>query len=190
MENEWRKNFKGENGMKKLFGFFVVLTLFAGSILCANQTGFAQEDDGFMLEEITVTAQKREENKQKVAIAMEVLAGEDLEATGKNDLSEILENISSIIVNKTGSNLRVSLRGISDDQGDGSVQISTPTVAVNTDGIMSNRQKSGTGLFDIERVEVLYGPQSTSVPHQNSMYMRHGAVLNSAAMIFFIRKEP
>lgn len=123
----------------------------------------AQETAGdeFTLEEITVTAQKREENTQKVPITMDVFSGEQLKELGNNNINQILENVASVVVNKTGQSMRVSLRGISDDQPEGSVQMSTPSVAINTDGIMTNRQKPGTGLFDIERVEVLYGPQST-----------------------------
>ena len=143
----------------------IVLTLIIGSrfifagalVLCAQETA-TQE---FTLEEITVTAQKREENQQKVPIAMDVVSGDEIKELGKNDIESILDNISSAIVNKTGTALRVALRGVSNDLPDGTVEVATPSVALNTDGVMSNRQQSGQGLFDIERVEVLYGPQST-----------------------------
>jgi len=147
---------------KKLLSYVIILAC-AGLFLAGGQSLLAQESDvdAFMLEEVTVTATKRAENKQNVPIAMEVMSGEDLQTIGSNDVNEILQNVSNVVVNKTGQNLRISLRGVSDDQPEGQVQMSAPTVAVNTDGIMSNRQSSGMGLFDIERVEVLYGPQST-----------------------------
>jgi iron complex outermembrane receptor protein len=122
--------------MKKFI--IVIFTAVIGCVFVCDVPGvFAQgsDVDEFTLKEITVTAQKREENKQKVPIAMEVLSGDQLRELGNNDLDEILENISSIVVNKTGQNLRISLRGISDDQPEQSVQMSAPTVAVNTDGI-------------------------------------------------------
>lgn len=69
--------------------FFAVLCLATIAVGAAPRV-FAQEDDSdqFTLEEITVTAQKRAENQQKVPIAMEVISAEDLRMSGKNDLSE------------------------------------------------------------------------------------------------------
>lgn len=136
-------------------GFFFIFN--NTPLVSAQDTG----DYEFTLEEITVTAQKREENQQKVPIAMEVVSGDEIKELGNNDIESILDNISSAIVNKTGTALRVALRGVSNDMPDGTVEVATPSVALNTDGVMSNRQQSGQGLFDIERVEVLYGPQST-----------------------------
>jgi iron complex outermembrane receptor protein len=133
-------------------------------VLGGTWTALAQDagSDEFMLEEITVTASKRSENQQKVAITMEVLSSEELKMSGKNDLDEILSNVSSVLVNKAADGLRISLRGISDDQSTFHNQsVSMPTVAVNMDGVYSNRKDTGSGLFDLERVEVLYGPQST-----------------------------
>ncbi len=125
---------------------------------------YAQEEDSdeFILEEITVTAQKRAESQQKVAIQMEVVTGEDLVGTGKDNMDDILRDVSSVIINKSEDGMRVSLRGLTDD---GLVNFdlhnSTPMVAVNIDGAHDSSSASGLNLFDVERVEVLAGPQST-----------------------------
>jgi iron complex outermembrane receptor protein len=120
------------------------------------------EEDEFTLEEITVTAQKREENQQKVAIAMEVISGEDLTAMGKNDIDEILKDIASIEISSASTGTRINIRGLVDDGGSmNDLELQAPMVAVNVDGAYSNMHNAGNGLFDIERVEVLMGPQST-----------------------------
>jgi iron complex outermembrane recepter protein len=133
-------------------------------LLSGSPQVFSQESssDDFTLEEITVTAQKRAENQQKVAIAMEVISSADIKELGKSNLDEILTNVSSAIVQKAADGYRISLRGISDDSSASFGQsMATPTVAINTDGVYSNRKDTGSSLYDVERVEVLYGPQST-----------------------------
>lgn len=148
--------------MRKIFmTIFAAITVFFLSTNVSSVT--AQEIfEEFTLEEITITAQKREENQQKTAMAVEVITAEDLQRSGKADLTDILSNVPGLITNTASDGLRISLRGISDDTATFKGQsMSTPAVAVNTDGVYSNRKDSGTGLFDLERVEVLYGPQST-----------------------------
>lgn len=148
--------------MKRLCLMFMIVMFVIGGIPFAYAQDTDSDSNEFELEEITVTASKRAENQQKVAITMEVLSSEELKMSGKNDLDEILSNVSSILVNKAADGLRISLRGISDDQSTFHDQsVSMPTVAINMDGIYSNRKDTGSGLFDLERVEVLYGPQST-----------------------------
>ncbi|MBN1625745.1 MAG: TonB-dependent receptor [Deltaproteobacteria bacterium] len=151
--------------MKKRY-FYYLLTLTIGFIIALGDASalFAQETatDEFTLEEITVTAQKREENQQRVPIAMEVISGEALKEIGKNDIDQILSTVSSVIINKAVDGMRVTLRGMANDQNNfGGMQASTPTVAVNMDGAFTQRNAAGNNLYDIERVEVLYGPQST-----------------------------
>jgi iron complex outermembrane recepter protein len=91
-----------------------------------------------------------------------VILGEELTLSGKNDLNEILAELSSVIVQKAPDGIRVSLRGMSDAQAPfHGTSVSMPTVAVNMDGVYSNRKDMSTGLFDLDRAEVLYGPQST-----------------------------
>lgn len=151
--------------MKKQSGLLLLTFLLGCYFLMGDISSVFAEGSGievFTLDEITVTAQKREENLQKVPIAMEVISSEDIKALAKNDLDEIISKVSSAIVQKAADGYRISIRGISDDSSSSMGQsMAAPTVAVNTDGVYSNRKDTGMGLFDIERVEVLYGPQST-----------------------------
>lgn len=148
-------------------GFMEIIIFALGFIfIYSSAPMILAQDSGdyeFTLEEITVTAQKREENQQKVPIAMEIISAEDLSMTGKNDLNEILSNIPSLVVGITSDGVRISLRGMGDDSEAyaGGQSVSMPSVALNMDGVYSNRKDTGFGLFDLERVEVLYGPQST-----------------------------
>jgi iron complex outermembrane recepter protein len=126
--------------------------------LCAQET--SQEE--FTLEEITVTAQKRAENQQKVPIAMDVISGAQLAESGQDNVSDILKNLSNSMVNNNSDGMRVTVRGLAESEGSfNNMRVSTPTVAINVDGSYNTNNNSGENLFDVERVEVLYGPQST-----------------------------
>jgi len=63
---------------------------------------FAQESSAeeFTLEEITVTAQKREENQQKVPIAMQVISGEQMKELGQTNIEDILASVGNVVINK------------------------------------------------------------------------------------------
>jgi iron complex outermembrane recepter protein len=127
-------------------------------VLCAQET----QSDEFTLEEITVTAQKRTENQQKVAIAMEVISGEELTATGKSNVDDILANLSNAMVSYGQNGMRISLRGITETETPmNDLRVSNPSVAINVDGAFNKSDSAGQNLFDVERVEVLAGPQST-----------------------------
>ena len=143
---------------------FLVLTIGLAFSLSGASALYAQESstDEFTLEEITVTAQKRAENQQKVAIAMEVVSGDEIRELGKNDIDEVLSGISNTIIEKSQEGYRITIRGISDSSDAYKGQsMAAPAVAINMDGVYSNRKDTGSGLYDLERVEVLYGPQST-----------------------------
>jgi iron complex outermembrane recepter protein len=144
-----------------------LLTLAVGSLLAFGDMSSlsAQEtkSDEFTLEEITVTAQKRVENQQKVAIAMDVITSDEIKELGRNNIDDILSNVSNAIINRAADGLRVSLRGISDESSlnSNNQHVSGSTVAVNLDGAFNSSDGAGMNLFDVERVEVLVGPQST-----------------------------
>jgi outer membrane receptor protein involved in Fe transport len=93
---------------------------------------------------------------------MEVITGEDLVAMGKDNVDEILKDIPNVLINTASDGMRISLRGITDDSNNFQDQrVSDSAVALNVDGAYAYQSNAGQGLFDIERVEVLMGPQST-----------------------------
>jgi iron complex outermembrane recepter protein len=146
--------------------FHVILVLIVGLMFVLTEAVCvsAQEakSDEFTLEEITVTASKRAENQQKVPIAMDVISSDEIRELGKNNIDEILSGVSNTIIEKSRDGYRIAIRGITDSsQPFHGMSTAQPAVAVNTDGVYSNRKDTVAGLFDIERVEVLYGPQST-----------------------------
>jgi iron complex outermembrane receptor protein len=123
------------------------------------------QDEEFSLEEITVTAQKRLENQQNVPIAMEIVTGDKIREQGISNLDEAILTLPFVWINEAYDGYRVSIRGISNEgspgTGGATYDSVTPTVAVNTDGAFTILRKSGADMFDIERIEVLAGPQST-----------------------------
>jgi iron complex outermembrane recepter protein len=146
--------------------FQVILASIAILMVAIGNAGLlhAQEStsEEFTLEEITVTAAKRAENQQKVAISMDVISSDEIKELGKNNIDEILSGVSNTIIEKARDGYRIAIRGITDSsQPFHGMSTAQPAVAVNTDGVYSNRKDTVAGLFDIDRVEVLYGPQST-----------------------------
>jgi iron complex outermembrane receptor protein len=149
---------------KRSFQFIIALIagflfVFGDAIFLCAQEGSSDE---FTLEEITVTAAKRVENQQKVAIAMDVITGEKLAEAGKTNVDDILSSISNVMVNMAADGMRVSVRGLVENETPSfDMHSSSPMVAINVDGAYNSASSAGQNLFDIERVEVLYGPQST-----------------------------
>ncbi len=143
-----------------LFSLLLFLLCFSIGISRAIAADDAAE---FTLEEITVTAAKQgEQNLQKVPLAMDVITGEDFAKNAKANVDDILSNLASVFINTNADGMRVSIRGITDtDPVYGGRKSSSPTVAMNVDGAYNSMNTSGQNLFDVERIEVLMGPQST-----------------------------
>lgn len=165
--------------MKKnfLIVFSVVLTLglFFGdlSLVCAQEN----DTEEFTLEEITVTAQKREENLQKVPITMETISGYDLSEMGKTSIDDILTNIAGAWIQGSGVQFNIVMRGMDNDEG---ARSSFSMTAINLDGVYSNNREVGSvGTYDLQRVEVLVGPQGT-------LYSRNA----SAGVVNFVTNNP
>lgn len=82
--------------MKRILMVVFIAAIGFGFVFNDLPSAYCQEGE-FTLEEIIVTAQKREENLQKVAIPMQVFEGSELSETGKNNMDKILENVASVV---------------------------------------------------------------------------------------------
>ncbi|HEY6868510.1 MAG TPA: TonB-dependent receptor [Novosphingobium sp.] len=109
--------------------------------------------------EIVVTAQNRAENVQDVPIAINVISGDALKEKGVNDLKDLGKIAPSVQITDDNSVIHVTVRGIGTYSNDESQDSS---VVVNVDGEYLNRgEVMNLALFDLDRVEVLRGPQGT-----------------------------
>jgi len=124
--------------------------------LIAPQVGFAQDD--YSIEEIIVTAQKREQSLQDVPVAISAFSGDALERASIQNLNEVVAYTPGLAgQNQTGNNLdHLSVRGVSSsDFGTGG----DLSVGVYENGIYRPRSGGVLGFYDMERVEILKGPQ-------------------------------
>jgi iron complex outermembrane receptor protein len=140
-------------------------TLFRSSlsvfVLFMSLTVQAQEP-GLALEEVIVTAQKREQTLQDVPISVSAFTNEMLEAMGIDELEDIGAKVPNLFLNSFNNEpttVRMFIRGI----GQNDVQLTQdPSVALYIDGVyVGTSVGSGMETVDLERIEVLRGPQGT-----------------------------
>lgn len=121
----------------------------------------AKADDANQLQTIVITATKRAEPLQSVPIAITVLNGEQLEQSNLNTLGAITSQTPTVNFRTGASNKDTSLfvRGVGTITTSPGVE---PTVSTVIDGVVTARPGQATmDLVDIERIEVLRGPQGT-----------------------------
>lgn len=133
----------------------------AAGVLLGPPAACATESPEF-LEEIVVTAQKREQSINEVGIAVDVLSGSDLRSTRSFQLRDIATQSPNLNIHGPfGENgyPEITIRGMNAD----SFQQSAPQAAgTYVDGVyLSNPPLTAFQLFDLDRVEVLKGPQGT-----------------------------
>lgn len=109
--------------------------------------------------DIIVTATKRGERLQDVPAAITAIAGDDLSARGLVDLKGLATQVPSITYGQHAGSTQISIRGVGSTVDSG---LTEPTVALYVDGIYLPRSTMALlrGV-DVERVEVLRGPQGT-----------------------------
>ncbi|MEQ9661901.1 MAG: TonB-dependent receptor [Parasphingopyxis sp.] len=142
------------------------------ALLCANATGAQAQDISANNSStqsagtetaggtpIIVTAQKREESLQDIPLAVTAIGGDSLEQRGVSDIAGLAADVPGLDVSEQIGQARITLRGIGVDN------ISTgaeSSVAFNQDGVYFSRSSAALASFyDINRVEVLRGPQGT-----------------------------
>jgi outer membrane receptor protein involved in Fe transport len=122
----------------------------------------AADADPGQLDEIVVTAQKTSENLNKVPISMSVLTGQNLAdegIKGYEDLARAVPNVSFTNFGGPGQS-NIEIRGISSQAGSATTGIYLDDVPINIINIYT-AGATEPKFFDIDRVEVLRGPQGT-----------------------------
>ncbi len=118
----------------------------------------AQTASAQMLEEVVVTATKRAEGLQDVPIAISVMSGAQIEEKALTNLEDMTPYLPNVHVAEGGAGTQLFIRGIGSGINYGFEQ----SVGTFVDGVYYGRGRSARGKFlDLERVEVLKGPQST-----------------------------
>ena len=128
----------------------------------AQDSATPEEQADAGLGEIVVTANKRSENMQNVPIAINAIGGEDLAARGVLETSDLAAQVPNLQISSPfGTNQpNFILRGISIGNEFNSNQASPNGVYLD-EVYLSARFAQGMNLFDLERVEVVKGPQGT-----------------------------
>ncbi|SEH11189.1 Outer membrane receptor proteins, mostly Fe transport [Sphingopyxis sp. YR583] len=139
-----------------------LVALLAASALASPGIAFAQDtapaEDQGGLEEIIVTAQKRAEGLSDVPISISAVSGKQVESYGQTNLEQISSSVPNLKITQTAIANRIAIRGIASGDNKGFEQ----SVAMFVDGVYYGRdQLSRLPLVDMERVEVLRGPQPT-----------------------------
>ncbi|GAB4140106.1 MAG: hypothetical protein Tsb0016_07130 [Sphingomonadales bacterium] len=121
----------------------------------------AAERSTNVLDVITVTAQKREQSAQDVGIAMQVFSGPQLKAFGVEDSYDIASLTPGVHIsgNLAGQNTQFTIRGVT--QNDFNDIVEAPNATYLDEGYIAIAQGQTFSVFDIERVEILKGPQGT-----------------------------
>ena len=125
------------------------------TLLCGVSSIEAAEP--LVLEEITVSAQKREQSLQDVPISVSAVSGVKMEEAGITNLETLSAYVPNFSMNQTGIASVISIRGVSSGINEGLEQ----SAGMYSDGIYYGRGPlSRVPMMDMQRVEVVRGPQS------------------------------
>ncbi len=136
------------------------LALILPSLLAAHSVGLAAQD-GAVFEEVLVTAEKRTESLQNLSQAVTALTAEDVENRQLSsfvDLSAIAPGVN--VAKNEGFKTVITIRGIGNEANQNA--IANPSVSYHLDGVyVASPFALQTDFLDLERIEVLRGPQGT-----------------------------
>ena len=142
---------------------FVLLSGVGAAILASAHPATAQESQseneaGFG-GDIVVTAQRRAEPLQKTPLAISAISGDNIGPGQVQKFSDLQGTVPNLSISLYNGAARANIRGIGLEQVNTGAEGS---IAINQDGVFISRPAVGlSGFYDVERVEVLRGPQGT-----------------------------
>ena len=141
----------------------VAAMLFTGTTVI-HKPAHAQGRSSALLEEIVVTARKREENLQDAPIAVSAFTGDALDFRGVTEIGKLDQFVPNLVLNESTtysnvSNAAVYIRGIGQNDF---TPVIDPGVGIYVDGVYLGRSVGAVlDIVDVDRIEVLRGPQGT-----------------------------
>jgi iron complex outermembrane recepter protein len=132
----------------------------AGTLADAAEQASTESAAAPALEEITVTATRREESISRVPISITAMNQEMLEQKGIKDFADVARYTPGVAFD-AGQTNQISIRGISSSGGSGTTGIYIDDVPIQVRSLGFNSDDALVKLFDLDRVEVLRGPQGT-----------------------------
>jgi iron complex outermembrane receptor protein len=137
----------------------MLLGVAATAAALCMRPGQAQQAGSEALEEVIVTAQKRAEKLQDTPIAVSAVTGETIERLNLDDVASLAVSNPSLAYSEAGGEAQIYIRGVGSNIFSVGVDQS---VATHIDGVYVGRANMGlTQFLDVDRVEVLRGPQGT-----------------------------
>jgi iron complex outermembrane receptor protein len=142
----------------------VTLVVFASGVALgqnapSSEEGQAVEFSG-ALKEIVVTATRHEESLSKVPVSVSAFTQADMDQKGMKDFSDIVRFTPGVSIDQTGTNA-ITIRGISSSAGAGTTGIYIDDTPIQMRSLGFNPDDTLPKTFDLDRVEVLRGPQGT-----------------------------
>lgn len=142
---------------------FSIATLGGIGVFSAATVAAAEAPASSGLEEVVVTAQRREQNLQETPVTVTALSGAqlaDLAVNVAQDMAKNVPNLQMLPLTASPSAFQIGLRGGAEQTG--GLIVSEPVVGLYVDDVYRGRlQSANLQLADVERIEVLRGPQGT-----------------------------
>jgi iron complex outermembrane recepter protein len=121
--------------------------------------GPSQASQDVTIDEVIVTAQRKTESIQRSSLAISVVTVQEMKDAGVVQVRDLTKAEPAVQIGQGGPATQIYIRGVGDF---GSTPVTNPAVAFNVDGVYVSRANSIEGNFyDLERVEVVKGPQGT-----------------------------
>lgn len=152
---------KSGNTARKAGIVALLSSVIAGQASLAQESGNANAGSSGVIEEIMVTAQRREQSLQDVSVAVTVITGDQLKAQGITNINQLQNSAPNLEVEPAfgGGAAQFRLRGVGFQDY---ASNNSPTVGVYVNEVAFPVPVMTQGLiFDVQRVEVLRGPQGT-----------------------------
>ncbi|NIB38367.1 TonB-dependent receptor [Pseudomaricurvus alkylphenolicus] len=150
--------FKPRTGTSVAAGYLVSMSLISPT-LWATETATSDDELAFQIEEIVVTANRRSESLQEAAVTVSAFSSASLDKAQIERITDLQFSSPGLNIDSFSGDTQITMRGVGTNAFGIGVDNS---VAVYVDGVYMSRQSVANQEFiDVERIEVLKGPQAT-----------------------------